>query len=244
MVRDGHLEIYHHPWGATVLLQMLLGGPESSLEAASDGDRTERISDILAGVVIDFDRRTLIIAGPSEVIRSGGFTGEKLNWQEHEVLDELAAFWPGWTLGYEPEFVLEPIAHHVRDVAALPLDSLNAVDALAEQRGGPRWSQLAYELEANAAPPAGPAMTVFDRASLVRRIDPDWLSVRATNELENGGFELLGDVVGASAEELARRGVGRKARRELIEMLETEGLSIGQHLPDDWKAWRAEAIKA
>jgi hypothetical protein len=243
VVRDGHLEIYHHRWGATVLLQMLLGGPESSLEEVCAAERTQVIDDILAGAVIDQDRQTLVIAGPAEVIRSGGSAGQKLNWQEQEILPELAPFWPGWTLGYEPDFVIEPIVHYVRDLAALPLASLNPADAPAEQGGEPRWSKLAYRLEARAAPPAGPAMAVLDRSVLVRRIDTDSLSIRAANELANGGFELVGDLVGASEEELAHRGVSLKVRRELTEVLEADGLSFGQRLPDDWDAWRAEAVE-
>lgn len=243
VVRDGQLEIYHHRWGATVLLEMLLGGPESALEEACAVERTQVIDDILAGAVIDQDRQTLVIAGPARVIRGGGFDEQKLNWQEQEILSELAPFWPGWTLGYEPDFVIEPIVRYVRDVAALPLASLNQAGAPAEQGGKPRWSELAYRLEAPAAPPAGPAAAVLDRAVLVRRIDTDSLSVRAANELANGGFKLVGDLVGASEEELASRGVSLKVRRELTEMLEADGLSFGQRLPDDWDAWRAEALE-
>lgn len=175
------------------------------------------------------------------MIGSGGFTGKKLGWQEHEVLRELEPFWPGWTLGYEPDNVLAPIVHYVRGLG-IPLESMNEPDALSDALGKPRWTELTYRNEARSAPAAAPGAVSLDRAVLVRKLDLDEMSIRAANELANGGFVFFGDVVGASEEELASRGVSLKVRRELTEVLEADGLVLGQSLPDAWPAWRAEAL--
>jgi hypothetical protein len=157
LLKDGQAEIYHHRWGATTLLHLLLSGPSGAVDESSDGAgaRTTRIDDILAGAVIDLDRQTLIIAGSVDVIGSGGFTGKKLGWQEHEVLRELEPFWPGWTLGYEPDNVLAPIVHYVRGLG-IPLESMNEPDALSDALGKPRWTELTYRNEARSAPAAAP----------------------------------------------------------------------------------------
>ncbi|NBD07973.1 MULTISPECIES: hypothetical protein [Corallococcus] len=145
ILKGGKVEIHHHRWGATALVELFQDGPEAAVMACRDNGsvRTKRLDDLLAGAVLDLDRRTLILAGKAEVI----FAGSELKWPEDAVLQNLAPHWPGWTLGYEPSYVIEPLALYVRGLG-IPLASLNEPHVVAGLLGKPRWTALAYRLDA------------------------------------------------------------------------------------------------
>jgi hypothetical protein len=243
IIESGTLELFDHRWGAGILLETLLGGPAATLEAARQGEASDQVDDIVAGVVIDLEQRMLIVAGPTGAIGSGGFAGRTLPTQPHEVLGELATAWPSWALAYEPEHVIEALVLPVRN-RGLALASLNEPFAVSEALGQPRWQSFAFTLTAPPLSPHPAASPAVGREVLVRPIDLDALSVRAANELHDADLELIGDIVGLDAAGLARVGITEKTRRELEDLLAEQGLAIGMTLPPEWPAARAAARPA
>lgn len=226
IVGDGGATIHHQRWGATSLYAMLVEGPERATAMARSFDATAELDDLLAGCVIDPARRTLVIAGPADVITSAGPRGL----QPQEVLPELAPLWPGWHLVYEPDFVIEPVALYVRGLG-LPLASLNEPHALAAIEGTQRFVAAAYSLVAPApaeqptrAPTAGRALTDAERARSLDELDD--LSIRAMQELRAAGLATFGDVFGHGRDALARRGVSQKVLNELGEFAEFLGFAL------------------
>ncbi|MFY0541209.1 hypothetical protein [Nannocystis pusilla] len=145
IVTDDGAAIHHQRWGATALFDMLLAGPEGAVRQARGFERTEEISDVLAACVIDLVRRRLVVAGPAEVISAAGPRAV----QPQDVLVALARSWSGWSLSYEPSFVLEPVVLYVRSLG-LPLASLNEPHNLSDYLGRPRFVAPTYTLDALA----------------------------------------------------------------------------------------------
>lgn len=222
IVRDGLVQIFHQRWGATSLFAMLVEGPTRAEAMARSFDVTDELDDILAGCVIDVDRATLVVAGPADVITSAGPRGL----QPQEVLPELAPLWPTWTLVYEPDYVVEPVALYVRG-RGLPLASLNAPHALAAIEGTRRFTAPAYTLGAPAAAEPATAGRTPTEAERGRRFDQmEDLSIRAQQEIGAAGLETLGDVVGRGRDALARRGLSQKVLNELDELVGSLGLTL------------------
>lgn len=205
VVEHGAAAIHHQRWGATALFDMLVGGPERATTLARTFEATSALDDLLAGCIIDHDHSRLVVAGPADVISAAGARRV----QEQEVLDELAPFWPGWTLEYEPAFVVEPIALYVR-ARGLPLASFNEPHAVADALGEPRFEAARYRAEGTVA-----AGTLHGGHDPTASIDSLELSVRAANELANAGFETVGQVLALDEQTLALRGLSQRTIREL-----------------------------
>ncbi|MCP3163032.1 hypothetical protein [Myxococcus qinghaiensis] len=148
VVKEGQARIFHHRWGATVLRRMFTNGPEASLREAEGGSSSRSIEDILAGAILDLDRRTLTLIGSTEVICSGGFLGsDRERWTPDEVLPSLAPYWPGWTLCFEPAtHIIEPLVALVRHQGVSVAASKDPYVEPGHFED-PRWRQLTYRLE-------------------------------------------------------------------------------------------------
>ncbi|MFZ6178348.1 ribosomal protein L7/L12 [Nannocystis pusilla] len=142
IVSDEGAAVHHQRWGATALFDMLLAGPEGAVAQARGFDRTEEISDVLAACVIDLVRRRLVVAGPAEVISAAGPRVV----EPQDVLVALARSWSGWSLAYEPSFVLEPVVLYVRSLG-LSLASSNEPHNLSDYLGRPRFVAPTYTLD-------------------------------------------------------------------------------------------------
>jgi hypothetical protein len=229
IIRDGVLTLVHHRWAATILLAELLSGPDPAItnlsEDVGNDDDTEdphhpSLTDILAGVVIDIDRKILVVAGPAEVIGSGGFVSNaRRHVAEQEVAPALAKQWPGWRIGYEPSDVVAPLLAHARSFG-FKLASLNDPDQLADALGRPRWTRLSYEAGPLVAESFTPAQISVELAN--QEIDCEILSVRAANEVRNAKLATWGDYAALSTSQLAARGVSEKPQRELAEVFAEE----------------------
>ncbi|NVJ28345.1 MULTISPECIES: hypothetical protein [Myxococcus] len=148
VVRDGKARVFHHKWGASVLRRMFANGPEASLIEAEGGSYSRAVDDILAGAILDMDRRTLTLIGSTEVICSGGFLGpDRESWAADEVLPSLADNWPGWTLCFEPaDRIIEPLVALVRHLGVAVAASKDPYVEPGHFED-PRWRQLTYRLE-------------------------------------------------------------------------------------------------
>lgn len=212
VIDEAGLAIHHQRWGATALYALLIGGPGRAVAQARAFDRTDEVTDVLAGCVIDLVRRKLVVAGPAEVI--GGPPA-------YHLLRELSVAWPGWSLAYEPDYVVEPVVLYVRGLG-LPLASLNEPHVLPAALGEPPFVAPEYSLEPADAVPARGAIDVGPAHPPGTRLDALDLSVRADNALRNAGFETVGDLAGLDDVALAARGIEERVRREIREVLAPE----------------------
>ena len=210
IVQDGAATILHQRWGATALVDLLLGGPDGATDLARAFDATDEITDVLAACVIDHDRRAVVLSGRSDVISAGG----PRRLQPEEVLPTLAPFWAGWELSYEPEYVLDAVVLYVRGLG-IPLRSMNEPHALSDYLARPRFVAPAYRLRAEPQESA-PLASALDPSAPIASLE---LSVRAENELENAGLATVGDLIGKDRPALIRAGLSDKTVREITEIL-------------------------
>lgn len=209
IVQEGTVAIHHQRWGATALVDLLLDGPEHATALARDFDATEEISDLLAAAVIDHDHHTLILSGRADVVSAAG----RRRLEPQDILPVLAPSWPGWTLGYEPEHVIEPVVLYVRGLG-LPLASMNEPHVIADHFGRPRYAALTYVQPGSSEPGV-----VLPRSDPSRPLASFELSVRAENELRNADLVTVGELLRLDRVARIRLGLSDRTLRELAEVL-------------------------
>lgn len=81
---------------------------------------------------------------------------------------------------------------------------------------------------------ASPSSEILQNENLYRSVDELELSVRSANCLQNASIKMIGELVQRSeAEMLKTKNFGRKSLKEIKEILNTMGLSLGMKL-DGW----------
>ena len=206
--------IYHHPWGATALVAMLLAGPDDACTQARDaGELATELTDVLATCVIDRNRKALIIGGDIDVIAAAGPAHPPAD----ELLRELSAAWGGWHLQYEPSVELAPAVDYLRRHGHA-IKSMNDPDVLADELVIARYVAAEFTHDARESTAARVTAVSLDVTSKLANCD---LSFRAEQELGAAGLLTVADVVLLDAKALAARGVSERVRRELAELLDS-----------------------
>jgi hypothetical protein len=150
------------------------------------------------------------------VIGSGGFTNQKNLVPEQLIADELASVWPGWTVGYEPVEVHQPLLGYVRGLG-LALRTVGDVTHGRDGRDPLEPAILSYRRAPREA--AAPGRDSFPAHLLDTPIDTDALSIRTSRALDEAGLTTWGQVAALSDAELAIRGLEERSRRELAEVM-------------------------